>query len=116
MEKFCARQSWRALWRFISDGAGTTACHLSCRVAAIHRRSREENAAMFGDDLSFERPSKALDPADTATFASHFGQWDLPRQPDLFETPLAATLLDGVYAARLGCGGSAALGARKVER
>src|ERR1700716_4011746 len=32
-----------------------------------------ENAAMFGDDIRFERALKELDPADAPTFSTRFG-------------------------------------------
>jgi hypothetical protein len=35
-----------------------------------------EDAAMFGDDIAFERALKELDPADEATFTTRFGDWD----------------------------------------
>src|SRR5713226_2544534 len=34
-----------------------------------------ENAAMFGDDVRFERALRELDPADQKTFAARFGDW-----------------------------------------
>src|SRR3979411_395596 len=71
-----------------------------------------ENAAMFVDDLQFERAFKELDPADTATFATRFGDWDPPRQQELLATVVAETPTTGVYAVRSGCEVSAALGVR----
>src|SRR3982074_1922120 len=35
-----------------------------------------ENAAMFGDDVQFERALKELDPADPVSFSTRFGDWD----------------------------------------
>src|SRR5207245_9151646 len=42
-----------------------------------------ENAAMFGDDIRFERALKELDPADPSTFSSRFGEWDPGRPREL---------------------------------
>jgi hypothetical protein len=42
-----------------------------------------ENAAMFGDDMRFQRALKELDPADWETFSVRFGEWDKARQPEL---------------------------------
>src|SRR4051794_28763905 len=61
-----------------------------------------ENAAMFGDDLSFERPLKELDPADASTFAARFGDWDPPHQTELVARLDAATPTTGVHAVRSG--------------
>ena len=70
-----------------------------------------ENAALFGDDLQFERAFKVLDPAETAeTFSKRFGDWDPPRQRLLLETVIKQTPTAGVYAVRSGCEVSAALG------
>jgi response regulator RpfG family c-di-GMP phosphodiesterase/DNA-binding CsgD family transcriptional regulator len=71
-----------------------------------------ENAAMFGDDIRFERALKELDPADPETFAAHFGEWDPPRQPELLGLIVEHMPTTGVYAARSGCEVSAALGTR----
>src|SRR5438105_8237013 len=71
-----------------------------------------ENAAMFGDDVRFERALKELDPADPHTFAARFGDWDPGRQPELVALIVAQTPTTGVYAARSGCEVSAALGVR----
>ncbi len=71
-----------------------------------------ENAAMFGDDLRFERALKELDPADATTFAARFGDWDPARQKKLLALLIEQTPTTGVHAARSGCEVSAALGAR----
>ena len=71
-----------------------------------------ENAAMFGDDLSFERAFKELDPADSATFVARFGDWDPPHQQELLQRVYAETATTGAYAVRSGCEVSAALGTR----
>ncbi len=71
-----------------------------------------ENAAMFGDDLEFERAFKVLDPADSDTFANRFGDWDPPRQKQHLATLITAAPTIGVYAVRSGCEVSAALGVR----
>src|SRR6266498_392510 len=68
-----------------------------------------ENAAMFGDDLEFERAFKVLDPADSDTFANRFGDWDPPRQKQHLATLITAAPTIGVYAVRSGCEVSAAL-------
>jgi len=52
-----------------------------------------ENAAMFGDDLQFERAFKELDPADMATFSARFGDWD--------PLPDAQVSVRGVYVFRI---------------
>jgi HD-GYP domain-containing protein (c-di-GMP phosphodiesterase class II) len=71
-----------------------------------------ENAAMFGDDISFERALKELDPADTQTLTARFGDWDPSRQKELLALLVEQTPTTGVYAARSGCEVSAALGVR----
>jgi HD-GYP domain-containing protein (c-di-GMP phosphodiesterase class II)/DNA-binding CsgD family transcriptional regulator len=71
-----------------------------------------ENAAMFGDDIQFERALKELDPADPATFSTRFGDWDPSRQQELLGLIIEHTPTTGVYAARSGCEVSAALGVR----
>ena len=71
-----------------------------------------ENAAMFGDDLAFERALKELDPADPQTFSARFGSWDPSRQKELLALVIERTPTTGVYAARSGCEVSAALGER----
>src|SRR5438132_10206032 len=58
-----------------------------------------ENAAMFGDDIRFERALKELDPADSATFSSRFGDWDPGRQKDLVELFAEHAPTTGGYAA-----------------
>jgi HD-GYP domain-containing protein (c-di-GMP phosphodiesterase class II)/DNA-binding CsgD family transcriptional regulator len=71
-----------------------------------------ENAAMFGDDMRFQRALKELDPADWETFSARFGDWDEGRQRELLGVVVKETPTTGVYAARSGCEVSAALGAR----
>jgi hypothetical protein len=71
-----------------------------------------ENAAMFGDDVRFERALKELDPADPETFSRRFGDWDPVRQKELLALLIERTPTSGVYAARSGCEVSAALGVR----
>src|ERR1700716_1266205 len=71
-----------------------------------------ENAALFGDDIRFERALKELDPADPQTFSARFGDWDPVRQPELVALIIEHTPTTGVYAARSGCEVSAALGVR----
>ena len=71
-----------------------------------------ENAAMFGDDIRFERALKELDPADPETFSERFGDWDPGRQQELLALVIERTPTTGVYAARSGCEVSAALGVR----
>ena len=71
-----------------------------------------ENAAMFGDDIPFERALKELDPADQETFAARFGDWEPGRQKELLRLIVEKTPTTGVYAARSSCEVSAALGAR----
>jgi HD-GYP domain-containing protein (c-di-GMP phosphodiesterase class II) len=71
-----------------------------------------ENAAMFGDDIQFERAFKELDPADPATFAARFGEWDPARQQQLLMLLIEHTPTTGAYAVRSGCEVSAALGVR----
>jgi len=71
-----------------------------------------ENAAMFGDDMRFQRALKELDPADWETFSVRFGEWDKARQQELLGVLVEETPTTGVYAARSGCEVSAALGAR----
>lgn len=71
-----------------------------------------ENAAMFGDDMRFQRALKELDPADWETFSARFGEWDPARQRELLDVLVRETPTTGVYAARSGCEVSAALGAR----
>jgi HD-GYP domain-containing protein (c-di-GMP phosphodiesterase class II)/DNA-binding CsgD family transcriptional regulator len=71
-----------------------------------------ENAAMFGDDLRFERALKELDPADAQNFSARFGDWDPKRQKHLLALVIERTPTTGVYAARSGCEVSAALGMR----
>ncbi len=71
-----------------------------------------ENAAMFLDDMMFQRAFKVLDPADPETFAAQFGDWAGARQPELLALVIEKTPTVGVYAARSGCEVSQALGAR----
>lgn len=71
-----------------------------------------ENAAMFLDDVMFQRAFKVLDPADPETFAARFGDWAGARQPELLALVIEKTPTVGVYAARSGCEVSQALGAR----
>jgi HD-GYP domain-containing protein (c-di-GMP phosphodiesterase class II) len=71
-----------------------------------------ENAAMFVDDLMFQRAFKVLDPADPETFAAGFGAWAGARQPELLQLVIEKTPTVGVYATRSGCEVSQALGAR----
>jgi HD-GYP domain-containing protein (c-di-GMP phosphodiesterase class II)/DNA-binding CsgD family transcriptional regulator len=71
-----------------------------------------ENAAMFGDDIRFERALKELDPADPETFSRRFGDWDPRRQKELLVLLVEHTPTTGAYAARSGCEVSAALGVR----
>jgi HD-GYP domain-containing protein (c-di-GMP phosphodiesterase class II)/DNA-binding CsgD family transcriptional regulator len=71
-----------------------------------------ENAAMFGDDVRFERALRELDPADPDTFSRRFGEWDPPRQKELLGLLIEKTPTAGVYAARSGCEVSTALGRR----
>jgi HD domain len=71
-----------------------------------------ENAAMFLDDVMFQRAFKVLDPADPEAFASRFGDWAGARQPELLALVIEKTPTVGVYAARSGCEVSQALGAR----
>jgi HD-GYP domain-containing protein (c-di-GMP phosphodiesterase class II)/DNA-binding CsgD family transcriptional regulator len=71
-----------------------------------------ENAAMFGDDVRFERALRELDPADQTTFSVRFGDWDPARQKELVELITERTPTTGVYAARSGCEVSTALGMR----
>jgi HD-GYP domain-containing protein (c-di-GMP phosphodiesterase class II)/DNA-binding CsgD family transcriptional regulator len=71
-----------------------------------------ENAAMFGDDMRFQRALKELDPADWQAFSARFGDWDPGRQPLLVQLLAEKTPTTGVHAARSGCEVSAALGAR----
>jgi HD-GYP domain-containing protein (c-di-GMP phosphodiesterase class II) len=71
-----------------------------------------ENAAMFLDDMMFQRAFKLLDPADPETFAARFGDWAGARQQELLALVIEKTPTVGVYAARSGCEVSQALGAR----
>jgi HD-GYP domain-containing protein (c-di-GMP phosphodiesterase class II)/DNA-binding CsgD family transcriptional regulator len=71
-----------------------------------------ENAAMFGDDMRFQRAFKELDPSDWATFSARFGEWDPARQQELLNLVVKETPTTGVHAVRSGCEVSAALGAR----
>jgi HD-GYP domain-containing protein (c-di-GMP phosphodiesterase class II) len=71
-----------------------------------------ENAAMFLDDMMFQRAFKVLDPGDPVMFASRFGDWAGARQPELVALVIEKTPTVGVYAARSGCEVSQALGAR----
>ena len=71
-----------------------------------------QNAAMFGDDIRFQRAFKELDPADWPAFSARFGDWDPPRQQELLDLLVQRTPSTGVYAARSGCEVSAALGTR----
>jgi HD-GYP domain-containing protein (c-di-GMP phosphodiesterase class II)/DNA-binding CsgD family transcriptional regulator len=71
-----------------------------------------ENAAMFGDDLEFERAFKELDPADFGSFSMQFGAWDPPHQHEYVSRLLEVMPTTGVYAGRSGCEVSAALGER----
>jgi HD-GYP domain-containing protein (c-di-GMP phosphodiesterase class II)/DNA-binding CsgD family transcriptional regulator len=76
-----------------------------------------ENAAMFGDDIRFERALKELDPSDPETFSARFGDWDPARQKELLALLIERTPTTGVHAARSGCEVSAALGARlRIDR
>jgi HD-GYP domain-containing protein (c-di-GMP phosphodiesterase class II)/DNA-binding CsgD family transcriptional regulator len=71
-----------------------------------------ENAAMFADDVMFQRALKVLDPGHPETFAARFGDWAGVRQPALLALVVAKTPTVGVYAARSGCEVSQALGRR----
>jgi hypothetical protein len=71
-----------------------------------------ENAAMFLDDMMFQRAFKILDPADPEAFAARFGDWAGARQSELLALVIEKTPTVGVYAARSGCEVSQALGAR----
>ena len=71
-----------------------------------------ENAAMFADDVLFQRALKTLDPADPETFAARFGDWAGARQPELLALVIDKTPTVGVYAARSSCEVSSALGTR----
>src|SRR5438270_9440986 len=62
-----------------------------------------ENAAMFGDDVQFERALKELDPADPETFSTRFGDWNPSRQQELLGLIVEHTSTTGVYASRSGC-------------
>jgi hypothetical protein len=57
-----------------------------------------ENAAMFGDDMRFQRAFKELDPADWETFSARFGEWDPARQQELLDLVVKETPTTGVHA------------------
>ena len=71
-----------------------------------------ENAAMFLNDMMFQRAFKVLDPADPEKFRVRFGDWAGGRQPELLALVIEKTPTVGVYAARSGCEVSQALGTR----
>jgi HD-GYP domain-containing protein (c-di-GMP phosphodiesterase class II)/DNA-binding CsgD family transcriptional regulator len=71
-----------------------------------------ENAAMFGNDVLFQRALKTFDPADPETFSARFGDWAGERQSELVALVIERAPTVGVYAARSGCEVSAALGTR----
>ncbi len=96
----------------LSPAERRSAFHASLLRAIGCTAHAPENAAMFEDDIQFQRAFKVLDPADPATFAARFGEWAGPRQPDLLAMVIEKTPTVGVYAARSGCEVSQALGAR----
>jgi hypothetical protein len=55
----------------------------------------QENAAMFGDDMRFQRVFKELDPADWETFSARFGGWDPPRRRELLDVLVKKTPATG---------------------
>ncbi len=75
-----------------------------------------ENAAMFGDDLAFQRAFKVLDPGDAAVFGRQlatFGDWaGAAAQSVLASRFVAAAPSVGPVAGRSSCEVTAALGVR----
>ena len=74
-----------------------TALAAALRLSAVQRRAvfhaallsaigctahAPENAALFGDDIRFERALKELDPADPQQFAARLGDWQPERQSE----------------------------------
>ena len=58
----------------------TAFCNIGKAYLEFARTQPGYYAAMFGDDMRFQRALKELDPADWETFSVRFGEWDKARQ------------------------------------